>query len=190
MFANVTIILFEEHLGRWSRMPPWADAAFAPLLEGHPLEVLVDNAAAGAGPWQHVGTEAGVELYEHELPGERVVELKAVTVPGGGCRQRFFAESAAAPPPVEGLVRIEKLRGSWTFEPADGGVVLRCHGLEVGAVSRARRQCSSALPFSIATRRRPRRRVRLNRLAEPRHRSRWPASRFACSPCCRGVALA
>jgi hypothetical protein len=142
--------------------------------------------AAAPGPWQHVETEGGVELYQRELPGERVVELKAVVVSklpverlceaaygpsavapdepditlrrvvsdgdggrvtyerisapvvsdrdyavrsvrealsGGGCRVRFFADNALAPPPADGLVRIEKLRGSWTFEPTDAGVI-------------------------------------------------------------------
>jgi hypothetical protein len=41
----------------------------------------------------------------------------------GGCRVVFAADNQEAPPLPKSFVRIEKLRGSWTFEPqGDGGV--------------------------------------------------------------------
>lgn len=143
---------------------------------------------AGSTSWTLVEKKDGVELYERELPGERLVDLKAVTVsklpvdalctaaygsekldkneepevklrrlisndngvrvtyeqvsapvvsdrdyavsairealPGGGCRTHFEAANQHAPALPSGFVRIEKLRGGWTFEPLpDGNVV-------------------------------------------------------------------
>jgi len=145
--------------------------------------------AAAAGDWKLVDKADGIELYERELPGERVVELKAGFVsklpvaalcesalgpttldknepditlrrllwydggvrveyeqisapvvsdrdyavlsykeatPGGGCRTRFEAANQYAPKLPDGFVRIDKLRGGWTFEPlaGDAGLVL------------------------------------------------------------------
>jgi hypothetical protein len=144
--------------------------------------------AASPGAWKLVEKKDGIELYERELPGERLVDLKAVTVsklsvealctsaygtdkldpkdepevklrklisnddgvrityeqvsapvvsdrdyavsavrealPGGGCRTHFEAANQHAPKLPDGFVRIEKLRGGWTFEPMpDGNVV-------------------------------------------------------------------
>lgn len=142
---------------------------------------------AAASPWSLVEKTGDIELYQRELDGERVVELKAVTVsklsvdalctasygsdkldaaesevklrklvsnengvrityeqvsapvvsdrdyavkavreplPNGGCRTRFDAANEHAPPLPKGFVRIEKLRGSWTFEPMAGGNVV------------------------------------------------------------------
>jgi hypothetical protein len=43
--------------------------------------------------------------------------------PGGACQIRFHAHNSEAPPSPRGFVRIEKLWGSWRFEPrADGKV--------------------------------------------------------------------
>ena len=148
------------------------------------MSLLVVLALAASGAWTLVEKTDGVELYQRELEGERVVELKAVTVstlpvdtlctaafggttldpaepditvrkvvsfdggvriayeqisapvvsdrdyavkavkeplPNGGCRTRFEAANEHAPPLPKGFVRIEKLRGSWTFEPVGGG---------------------------------------------------------------------
>jgi hypothetical protein len=43
---------------------------------------------------------------------------------GDQCRIRFRATNEKAPPRPEGWVRIEKLWGSWTFTPTDGGTEL------------------------------------------------------------------
>jgi hypothetical protein len=137
--------------------------------------------------WSLVEKNDGIELYERELPGERVVELKLVTVskrpldklclaaygdrvvepnepdvasrkmlwqdggtrvcyetvqapmvsnrdyavvstiegtPAGGCRTHFEAANQYAPPLPGGYVRIDKMRGGWSFEPAPGGNVV------------------------------------------------------------------
>lgn len=142
---------------------------------------------AAASSWSLVEKTGDIELYQRELDGERVVELKAVTVsklsvdalctaaygsdkvdpaetevklrklvsnengvrityeqvsapivndrdyavkavrealPNGGCRTHFEAANEHAPPLPKGFVRIEKLRGGWTFEPMAGGNVV------------------------------------------------------------------
>ncbi len=149
--------------------------------------VLVLLAAAPA--WTLVEKTDGIELYEREVPGERLVELKAGTfsklpvgalceaalgpttldkaepditlrrfvpndagvrveyeqisapmvsnrdyavlsykeaLPNGGCRTRFEVANQYAPKLPDGFVRIEKLRGGWSFEPVPGspGLVL------------------------------------------------------------------
>jgi hypothetical protein len=139
-----------------------------------------------AGGWEHVETKDGIELYQRDLEGERLVELKLVTVsklpvealcsaaygpstldkdepgiserrllsndggvrityerisapvvndrdyavravkepmPGGGCRTRFEAANEHAPKLPDGVVRIDKLRGGFTFEPVGDSVV-------------------------------------------------------------------
>jgi hypothetical protein len=40
---------------------------------------------------------------------------------GGACRLWFGAANELAPPMPAGVVRIEKLRGSWIFTPVEGG---------------------------------------------------------------------
>ncbi|MEW6432989.1 MAG: START domain-containing protein [Myxococcota bacterium] len=42
-------------------------------------------------------------------------------VPEGECRIRFWVTNDVAPAKPDGFVRIEKLWGSWRFEPLDGG---------------------------------------------------------------------
>lgn len=39
----------------------------------------------------------------------------------GSCRLDFFPTTEKAPKPPDGWVRMEKLKGSWTFEPKAGG---------------------------------------------------------------------
>lgn len=152
------------------------------------VALLLAALLRAASSWSLVEKSDGVELYERELEGERLVELKAVTVsklpvealcgaafgdgkvdaaeteiklrkivagdagyrvayeqvsapvvsdrdyavvatkeslPGGGCRTHFEAANQFAPAVPKGFVRIEKLKGSWTFEPQPGGSV-RC----------------------------------------------------------------
>ncbi len=47
--------------------------------------------------------------------------IRRLTAADGSCRVEFEAANELAPPPQAGWVRIEKLRGSWTFTPHDGG---------------------------------------------------------------------
>jgi hypothetical protein len=136
------------------------------------------------GPWTVVDQVDGITVSSREVPGERVVELKAQTTsshsvdalctavygtskldkdepdvtsrklisetanervayetssapvvsdrdyvvrtvkePFGdkGCRVRFAVDNSKAPPLPSGFVRIERLHGSWTFEPQPDG---------------------------------------------------------------------
>ncbi|MBK7857608.1 MAG: hypothetical protein IPJ65_03060 [Archangiaceae bacterium] len=149
--------------------------------------VLLLTLAADPTGWTPVEKSDGIELFQRELPGERLVELKAITrsklpvealctsaaggdtldkrepdiimrrvvsnaggvkvtyeqvgtpvisdrdyavatrriaLPNGGCSTRFEAANQYAPKLPDGFVRIEKLRGSWAFEPQPNGEVL------------------------------------------------------------------
>jgi hypothetical protein len=90
--------------------------------------------------WGTKGTDhPGVKLHRvlKDGPDERVVydQLEqpvvadrdyALTVvrrrePDGTCRIRFWTSNQLAPPPPKGFVRMERLWGSWQFEPLQGG---------------------------------------------------------------------
>jgi hypothetical protein len=49
-----------------------------------------------------------------------LVRAKVTHEPGGACRMTFEASSHPDYPPVDGWVRLTKLRGYWLFEPRDG----------------------------------------------------------------------
>jgi hypothetical protein len=151
------------------------------------LGALLALALAAVPQWKQVDKADGIETYERDVEGERVVELKLVTVsklpvdalctaalgpttldpaepditlrkllsfdggvrveyeqvsapvvsdrdyavasyrtdlPNGGCRTHFEAANQYAPKLPDGFVRIEKLRGGWSFEPVAGGNVV------------------------------------------------------------------
>jgi hypothetical protein len=65
------------------------------------------------------------EQISAPVVSDRDYAVRSVREPYGesGCRVRFAADNTQAPALPKGFVRIEKLRGSWTFEPqTDGGV--------------------------------------------------------------------
>jgi hypothetical protein len=90
--------------------------------------------------WGTKGTDhPSVKLHKvlKDTPDDRVVydQLEqpvvsdrdyALTVvrrrePDGTCRIRFWTSNELAPPPPAGFVRMDKLWGSWHFEPLPGG---------------------------------------------------------------------
>jgi len=73
------------------------------------------------------GANERVTLEEVQAPAisprDSVVRRTRTFLPGGVCRVEFRADPGAGPPPKSGVVRIEVLRGSFTFTPLGGGRV-------------------------------------------------------------------
>jgi hypothetical protein len=56
-------------------------------------------------------------------PRDYVVRRTRTRLPGGACQVEFHADPTVGPPPKPGWVRIEVLKGSFTFTPLGGGRV-------------------------------------------------------------------
>lgn len=56
-------------------------------------------------------------------PRDYVVRRTRTRLPGGACQVEFHADPSVAPPPKPGWVRIEVLKGRFTFTPLGGGRV-------------------------------------------------------------------
>jgi hypothetical protein len=68
----------------------------------------------GAG-WQVTYEQISPPIVNNR---DYAVRSKKEVLPNGTCRVSFAAANELAPPLPRGFVRIEKLRGSWEFEPA------------------------------------------------------------------------
>ena len=115
---------------------PVEGSAFAELrmtaVSDASVEALCD-AAFGDGSIDPSETEVKLRRVLEQKPDERIiydqisapvvsdrdyaVRIVRVREPGGACESRWEAVNDRAPPLQPGWVRIEKLRGSWRFEP-------------------------------------------------------------------------